>query len=119
MHSLHRSRDDKGLATIEFVLIVPFLFALVFAVASVGGFFYRKADVTGTAYSAARSLALTGAPGALPAGSSITSQTNCTTGVKDAVVTVTRGTYTFSIPLITLLSKPLTATGKYPCNPTN
>jgi Flp pilus assembly protein TadG len=109
--------DDSGLATIEFVLLVPFLATLIFAVASVGGFFYEKTNVTGQAYHAARSVALTGSVGTLPAESTATINAACAPGVKDAVVTVSAGTYDFDIPALTLASRPLTATGKYPCNP--
>jgi len=109
--------DDRGLATIEFVLLVPFLSILIFAVASIGGFFYKKTNVTGQAYHAARSVALTGAVGTLPAGSTATINTACAPGITNAVVTVSAGTYAFVIPVITLTSSPLTATGKYPCNP--
>ena len=114
-----RKRNDRGVVAIEFVLVAPILFMLIFAVAEFGAFFEKKTDVTGQAYNAARSLALTGSVGALPAGNNVASSSGCGGAATNAVVTISQGTYTFSVPFIPLGSQPLVATGRFPCNPTS
>jgi hypothetical protein len=53
-----RKRDDSGVVTIEFVLVIPFLMALIFAIASFGLWFSKQNEVTGAARNVARALAL-------------------------------------------------------------
>jgi TadE-like protein len=110
--------DERGLATVEFVLLVPLLAALIFTIATVGAFFYRKSDVTGQAYYAARNVALTGAVGTLPADSAPTIDRACPIGPNpgDAIVTVSKPDYNITLVLVKV-SRPLSAQGKYPCNP--
>ena len=110
-------RKDEGAAALEFVLVVPFLVALVFAIVQFGLFFSNKVEVTSTARDAARTLALRGTP-TYPAGMTPVAGTvrTCAAGDTDnnASVTLT-STYTFSIPFIPLGTKAITATGTMRC----
>jgi Flp pilus assembly protein TadG len=110
-----RKRDDEGVVALEFVLVAPFLIALIFAIASFGLFFSKKVDVTSTARDAARSLALRQTP-TYPTGMTASSVATCPAGdtVNNAAVTVT-SSYTFSIPFIPLGTKTITATGTMRC----
>src|SRR4051795_1189763 len=60
--TIHSKHDDQGVVALEFVLVAPFLIALIFAIASFGLFFSNKVDVTSTARDAARTLALRQTP---------------------------------------------------------
>ena len=103
-----------GVVALEFVFVFPFLIALIFAIAQFGLFFSKKVDVTSTARDAARTLALRGTPNyaelytfrcrPCPAGNT----------TSNASVTLT-SSYTFSIPLIPLGTKSITATGTMRC----
>jgi Flp pilus assembly protein TadG len=46
-------RDDRGVVALEFVLVAPFLIALLFSIASFGAFFSKKVEVTGAVRDAA------------------------------------------------------------------
>ena len=114
-HSIRSNRDDRGVVAIEFVLVAPFLIALIFAIASFGAFFSRKVEVTGAAREAARTLALRGTP-TYPAGMTSSGVVTCAAGdtTNNASVTLS-SSYTFSIPFIPLGTKTITATGTGVC----
>jgi Flp pilus assembly protein TadG len=107
--------DDRGVAAIEMVLVAPFLFALVFAIASFGIFFSKKVDVTSAARDAARTLALRGTP-TYPADMTPSSVVTCPVGntTSNASVVLTSD-YTFSIPGIPLGTKTIRVTGTMRC----
>jgi Flp pilus assembly protein TadG len=121
MPSFHPTRarhDDEGVVAIEFVLVAPFLIALIFTIAQFGLFFSKKVETESTARDAARTLAL-GGPSAVvttPSGWTATGVAKCATGdtTNNATVTFSRN-YTFSIPFIPLGTKAITATGKMRC----
>ncbi len=106
---------DLGVAALEFVLVLPFLIALLFAIVSFGLFFSEKVDVTSAARDAARTLALGGTP-TYPTGMTASGISTCPAGntTSNASVTLT-ATYTFSIPLIPLGTGTITATGTMRC----
>ncbi len=111
--------DDRGVVALEFVLVIPFLIALLLAIASFGAFFSKKVEVTSAARDAARTLALRGTPtypaGMSPvSGSVVTCAAGDTTSNASVTVTLTGG-YTFNIPLIPLGNRPITATGIMRC----
>jgi len=114
-HNPHSKRDDRGVVALEFVLVAPFLIALIFAIASFGLYFSKTVDVTSTARDAARTLALRKSP-TYPAGMTPSGVVTCAAGDtnSNASVTVT-SSYTFSIPFIPLGSKTITATGTMRC----
>lgn len=114
-HRNHSKRDDQGVVAIEFVLVAPFLIALIFSIASFGIFFSKKVDVTSAARDAARTLALRGTP-TYPPGMTASAITTCAPGdtTNNASVTLT-ATYTFSIPFIPLGTRTMTATGTMRC----
>lgn len=107
--------DDQGVVALEFVLVLPFLMTLLIAIASFGAFFSKKVDVTSAARDAARTLALRGNP-TYPAGMTPSNIVTCAAGdtTNNASVTLT-SSYVFSIPLIPLGSKKITATGTMRC----
>jgi Flp pilus assembly protein TadG len=117
-----RRRDDHGVVAIEFVLVAPFLVALIFAVASFGLWFSKKNEVTGDARNVARALALRDPnwadPAKRPSGASIQSSTPCAAGdtTNDAVVTLTyNGDALVSVPGIPLNPPDITTTGRMRC----
>jgi Flp pilus assembly protein TadG len=114
-HTNHSRRDDHGVVALEFVLVAPFLIALLFAIASFGVFFSKKVDVTSAARDAARTLALRGTP-TYPDGMTPSDVTTCAAGdtTSNASVTLT-ATYTFSIPFLPLGTKSITAVGTMRC----
>jgi Flp pilus assembly protein TadG len=116
---MSRIRDNKGVVAVELVIVFPILLTLITAIISVGGYLGRKTDVTGQAYNAARSLALTGSVGTL-SGTTVTSSTPCpASGPGTAVVTLvpTSGsTYAIKVFGISTVTKSMSATGRYPCN---
>jgi|SRR5687768_6341446 Flp pilus assembly protein TadG len=114
-HPTDSKRDDRGVVALEFVLVAPFLIALIVAIASFGAFFSKKVDVTGASRDAARTLALRGTP-TYPAGMTPSGVVTCAAGdtTSNASVTLTT-TYTFSIPLVPLGTKTITATGTMRC----
>jgi Flp pilus assembly protein TadG len=59
-------RDDRGLVTIEFVLIAPFLFMLVFLLISLGMYFNAKMTASDQARTQARNAAIACTPTATP-----------------------------------------------------
>jgi Flp pilus assembly protein TadG len=118
MRALARSRtrlDDRGVVALELVLVAPLLIALVLAIASFGVFFSKKIEVTSAARDAARTLALRGTP-TYPAGMTPSGVVTCAPGdtTGNASVTLTT-TYTFSIPLVPLGTKTITAKGTMRC----
>jgi Flp pilus assembly protein TadG len=113
-HTRARS-DDRGVAALEMVLVAPFLFALIFAIASFGIFFSKKVDVTSAARDAARTLALRGTP-TYPAGMTPTNVVTCPVGNTTSNASVElRSEYTFAIPGIPLGTKTIIATGTMRC----
>lgn len=106
---------DDGVATLELVLVAPFLFALIFSIASFGVFFSKKVDVTSAARDAARSLALGKSP-TYPSGMTASGVVTCPPGntVSNASVTLTAD-YTFVIPFVPLGKKSIVATGTMRC----
>jgi Flp pilus assembly protein TadG len=121
MRTLHRARStrsdsrDRGVVAIEFVLVAPFLVALIVAIASFGAYFSQKVDVTSAARDAARTLALRKTP-TYPSGMTASSVTTCAAGdtTNNASVTLT-ATYTFSIPFVPIGTKTISATGTMRC----
>jgi Flp pilus assembly protein TadG len=111
----HSDIDDRGVVALEFVLIVPFLVALVFAIASFGLYFSKSVNVTSTARDAARTLALRKTP-TYPSGMTPSGVVTCAAGdtSNNSSVTLT-SSYTFSIPFIPLGTKTITATGTMRC----
>jgi len=111
----HSETNDRGAVALEFVLIAPFLIALVVAIASLGMFLSKSVDVTSTARDAARTLALRKTP-SYPSGMTSSGVVTCAPGdtTSNASVTLT-STYTFSIPFIPLGTKTITATGTMRC----
>ena len=119
MRNSRRASDessDRGVAALEFVLIFPFLFALLVAIAQFGLFFSKKVDVTSASRDAARTLALRGTP-TYPAGMTASGIVTCPAGntTLNSSVTLTT-TYVFSIPFIPLGSRTITATGTMRCS---
>jgi Flp pilus assembly protein TadG len=114
-HSTPSKRDDQGVVAIEFVLIFPFLIALIFAIAQFGLYFSKNVDVASAARDAARTLALRGTP-TYPAGFTPSNVATCAAGdtLGNASVTLT-SSYDFSIPLIPLGTKTITAVGTMRC----
>jgi hypothetical protein len=121
--SSHMNRDDQGAVAIEFVLVAPFLIALIFTIAHFGIFFAQKVEVESAARDAARTLALNPgmSPGAvsLPAGVTLDStgtNVGCVTGntTSDARINL-RSDYTFSIPFIALGTRTIQVEGKMRC----
>jgi Flp pilus assembly protein TadG len=110
-----QSSRDRGVAAIEFVLVLPLLVALLFAIASFGVFFSRKVEVTSAARDAARTLALGGTP-TYPSGMTASGVVTCPPGntTSNASVTLTTD-YTFSVPFIPLGTRTITATGTMRC----
>ena len=110
-----RTSDDEGVVAIEFVLVAPFLIALLMAIASFGAFFSKQVEVTGAARDAARTLALRGTP-VYPPGMTASAVVTCAPGdtTSNASVTLT-ATYTFSIPGVPLGTKTITATARMRC----
>jgi Flp pilus assembly protein TadG len=109
------NHDDRGVVAIEFALVFPFLIALIFAIAQFGLYFSKTVDVASAARDAARTLALRGTP-TYPAGFTPSGVATCPAGntTSNASVTVT-SSYDFSIPLIPLGTKTITATGTMRC----
>ena len=114
-HSNQRSREDHGVVAIEFVLDFPFLIALIFAIAQFGLYFSANVDVASAARDAARTLALRGTP-TYPAGFTPSSIRTCAAGDTSGNASVTlTSSYDFSIPLIPLGTKSITAVGTMRC----
>ena len=120
----HTNKDDRGVVAIEFVLVAPFLIALIFSIAHFGIFFAKKVEVESAARDAARTLALS--PGMAPADAVPSGMTLDTTGGRTNVGCVAGNTtsdarvnlasnYTFSIPLIPLGTKTIRVEGKMRC----
>jgi len=115
---VHSNSDDRGVVALEFVLVAPFLFALIFTIAQFGIFCSRQVETESVARDAARTLAL-GGPTAVvtvPTGWTATGIVKCATGdtTNNATVTFSR-TYDFSIPLVPLGTRTIAATGKMRC----
>ncbi len=116
------NKDDRGVVAIEFVLVAPFLIALIFSIAQFGIFFSKKVEVESAARDAARTLALS--PGMAPAAAVPTGMTldstktnvGCVAGntTSDARVNLVSN-YTFSIPLIPLGTKTIRVEGRMRC----
>ena len=113
-HRNQNNREDQGVVAIEFVLIFPFLIALIFAIAQFGLYFSKNVDVASTARDAARTLALRGTPNY--AGFTPSGVVTCAAGdtTSNASVTLT-SSYDFTIPLIPLGTKTITAVGTMRC----
>ena len=116
-------RDDGGVVALEFVLVAPFLIALIFSIAQFGIFFAKKVDVESEARNQVRILALdpTKTPASLPLPPGITLDTSksnagCVVGntTSDARVNL-KSNYTFSIPFISLGTKTIRAEGLMRC----
>ena len=120
--SARTNRDDRGVVAIEFVLVAPFLIALIFSIAQFGIFFARKVEVESVARDAARTLALS--PGMAPAAAVPTGMTldstktnaGCVAGntTSDARINL-KSDYTFSIPLIPIGTKTIQVEGRMRC----
>ena len=118
----HTNKDDRGVVAIEFILVAPFLIALIFSIAQFGIFYARKVEVESAARDAARTLALT--PGmapaaAVPPGMTLdTTATNvgCVAGntTSDARINLASD-YTFSIPGVPIGMKTIRVEGRMRC----
>ena len=118
-HSTPSMRDDRGVVAIELVLVFPFLIALIFAIAQFGLYFSKNVDVASTARDAARTLALRGTP-TYPSGITLDpgfpAPVTCGPGDTTSNVSVHLiASYDFSIPLIPLGTKSITAAGTMRC----
>lgn len=114
-HAPHSKRNDRGLVTVEFIMIVPLFMMFLIGLITAGVYFFNLSDVRGQAYNAARSVALTGGLGDYSANATIIA--SCTGTNKNAVVTVDRGVASLDFSLFTYSAPPLQATGRYPCTP--
>ena len=66
-HFLRSRRDDRGVVAIEFLLVLPFIVALLACSISVAGLFQTKSRVVGAARDYARVMALKPGATAAPA----------------------------------------------------
>lgn len=115
IHASSVRHEDRGVAALEFVLVVPFLLALVFAIASFGVFFSTKLEVTSASRDAARSLALRQTP-TYPSGMTATNVVTCAANDVNNNASVTLSSnFTFSIPFINLGTATITAVGTMRC----
>jgi Flp pilus assembly protein TadG len=62
-----RMKSERGAAIVEFALVVPILFALVFGIAEFGYAFFVKSTISGAAREGVREMALANPPGNGPA----------------------------------------------------
>ena len=118
----HINSDDQGVVALEFVLVAPFLIALIFSIAQFGIFFANKVEVESAARDAARTLALN--PGmapaaAVPSGMTLdTTKTSvgCVAGntTSDARVNIVSD-YVFSVPGFPIGTKTIRVEGKMRC----
>jgi TadE-like protein len=58
MDSTHRSRNDSGLATVEFAIVGTLLLMLVFAILTFGNILAKKSAITSAVQDAARAASL-------------------------------------------------------------
>jgi hypothetical protein len=120
--SPNMNSDDQGVVALEFVLVAPFLIALIFSIAQFGIFFSNKVEVESAARDAARTLALN--PGMAPAAAvppgmtldSSKSNDGCVVGntTSDARVNL-MSDYVFSFPGIPLGTKTIRVEGRMRC----
>jgi Flp pilus assembly protein TadG len=106
---------DKGAAAIEFVLVAPFLIALVVAIAQVGMFLNSRIEATSDARNAARSLALGNTPTYASGVTVVSATPPCAPGATGNASVTLQVTYTFSIPFVPLGSRTITTTGTMRC----
>jgi Flp pilus assembly protein TadG len=111
-------RSDHGLVSIEFVLVAPFLFMLLYAIAMFGVYAEDRTSLAGSAQDIARANSLALTPPATPTGATATGQHVCTTTeisnhTGTATVTLTKS-YTFDLPVIPF-SQTITETGSARC----
>ncbi|MDP9223556.1 MAG: pilus assembly protein [Actinomycetota bacterium] len=59
---IHRQRSERGAAAVEFALVMPILFLLVFGIIEFGFIFNKMLSVTHSAREGVRTYALTGSP---------------------------------------------------------
>lgn len=120
-HSNRSRHDDRGVVALEFVLVAPFLIALIFSIAHFGLFFAKTVDVESEARNQARILALDPAktPAALSLPTGITLDPAKTSvgcgGVSPDAKVYLKSDYTFSIPFISLGTKAIKAEGLMRC----
>ena len=114
-HTTNSRSKDQGVVALELVLVLPFLVALLLAIAQVGSFFNKKIEVTSAARDAARTLALRGQP-SYPFGMTASDVFTCAAGdtTSNASVTLT-SSFTFSIPFIPIGTNTITAKGTMRC----
>jgi Flp pilus assembly protein TadG len=110
--------DDKGIAALEFVIIAPLFFMLLFGICSFGVAWSAKVQVSGAANDAARAAALH-QPYTPPSGVTISpaiSATSCPTGSTTTFnITTTKATPNLKIPTFGLLPGTVTQTVKVQC----
>jgi Flp pilus assembly protein TadG len=70
-----RTNDDRGVVTIELVLAMPFIIALIVCIVALSGLYSAKTRVVGAARDGARALALK------PGVASPSADTNATDGI--------------------------------------
>jgi Flp pilus assembly protein TadG len=71
-----RTRDERGVVAIEFVIVFPFLLLILFAIVVMGGYMSTKTRLTGAVRDAARAGALS-LPYTEPDGVDITQTGTC------------------------------------------
>ena len=92
------TRDDRGVVAIEFVIVLPFLLLILFAIVVMGGYMSTKTRLTGAVRDAARAGALS-LPYTEPAGVDIFQTGTCPPRSDPAFNTATikvRGETTFT-----------------------
>jgi Flp pilus assembly protein TadG len=119
-----RQRDDRGVAMVEFAIVLPFLLMLVMGIIEFGRGYNTQISIQAAAREGARELALRKSSADVDArvraaAPSVTidsiSQTPCpATGDGQARVVVSES-FTFGIPFVPLGTKTLTATGVMRC----
>jgi Flp pilus assembly protein TadG len=127
-----RCRDERGVALVEFALIAPILFMLVFGIYAFGRAYNAKVELTGAVREGARAVALSppagaataatnavraAAPGLPPASLAVTVVSFCASPPAAGSNAVVRATYpiTIDIPMWGTQARTITVTGVMRC----
>lgn len=92
----NRSTSQKGVALIEFAMVIPFLIVLTFVVIDLSRGFYLKSLVTAAAREGARVAAVSPSPDVSPGRDSVV------TRLTKVLSPVVGGTYGISTPTVTV-----------------
>jgi Flp pilus assembly protein TadG len=116
---MDRTRNDRGVVAIEFVLVFPFLLLILFAVVVMGGYMSAKTRTVGAARDGARAAALSQAY-TPPAGITVTltsapcpPRTDPTFNTRDVTVEAT-STFT-AVSIIGMPAQTITEPGRMRC----